>query len=98
MSRIEHSRDRSQSFKNRRKGGMRRKGKTIARHCQRCRKRPANHGVDLCGHCLMLPYCAALDCKRRVDLAGDVCDPCGYALGLRKELAIDEAAPQRTLF
>ena len=36
--------------------------------------------------------------RRRVDLAGDVCDPCAYALGLRRELSIDDVAPVRRLF
>ena len=35
--------------------------------------------------------------KRRVDLAGDVCDPCACALGLRRELSIDDV-PVRRIF
>ena len=52
----------------------------------------------MCQHCLMLPYCAGRDCQRRVDLAGDVCDPCAAAIGIRREHNIDDAAPKRTLF
>ena len=98
MSRFTRSRDAQQAQRNRRKAGKRRKGKTVARHCTRCRSRPAAKGAEMCGRCTLLPSCSALDCRRRVDLAGDVCDPCAAALGLRRELTIDDVAPKRTLF
>ena len=98
MSRITKSRDAQQAQKNRRKAGKRRKGKAIARHCSRCTSRPAGAGGDLCPRCLALPFCAGMDCRIRVDVAGDVCDRCAAAIGIRRELTIYDVAPPTRLF
>ena len=62
--------DRNKSRKSRRKGGKRRKGAAVAVHCVQCRKRPASPGHPFCVECAALPFCAGLNCRQRVNLAG----------------------------
>ena len=70
--------DRQQARKSRRKGGKRRKGSAVAAHCIHCRQRPASPGHPFCAQCYSLPVCAGLDCRARVNLAGDLCPDCHY--------------------
>lgn len=73
-------RDASVARKNRRKGGKRKKGQTVAAHCSRCRKRPAEPGQIMCIQCYRLPICAGMNCSHRVDIAGALCPSCQAAI------------------
>ena len=78
--RAARQRDASVARRNRRRGGKRKKGQTVAAHCSRCRKRPAEPGQTMCIQCYRLPICAGMHCSHRVDIAGALCPSCQAAI------------------